>query len=293
MNEEYEIINLDEWTAHGEGTNAENYFHNTDESRMLKVNNAVADDPYFIEEYNTAKKFASLPINTPKVYGLYRTSDGRLCAEYERVVGKKSISRLCADNPDEIPKYAKIFADEAKKFHAVKCDKTNFINHYEGMKQDLANTVLLSKSQKRRLLAFNEQLEETDTCLHGDMNIGNLILDANERPYWIDLGAVDYGNPVYDLGILYGMTKGISFIPLFEKLTHLTKTQRAEFWDAFAKAYTESEDPKVLKKFNDEASLSCAMSLIFRMRYHTKKRDGFLERYAMRGMIQMFLLPKA
>ena len=51
-----------------------------------------------------------------------------------------------------------------------------------------------------------------------------------------------------DLAHLYKMMVEDSVIPAVQELTHMTREQMLAFWDAFAKAYTGTEDIEALNR---------------------------------------------
>ena len=53
---------------------------------------------------------------------------------------------------------------------------------------------LESPEYRERALAFLEKIQESETCVHGDLHIGNIITDGN-RTLWIDIGQFGYGAP--------------------------------------------------------------------------------------------------
>ena len=51
-----------------------------------------------------------------------------------------------------------------------------------------------------------------------------------------------------DLAHLYKMMVEDSMIPLVQELTHMTRQQMIDFWNAFAKAYTGTDDVEALNR---------------------------------------------
>jgi Ser/Thr protein kinase RdoA (MazF antagonist) len=90
-------------------------------------------------------------------------------------------------------------------------------------------------------------MPDTGTVLHGDFQPGNIIM-ADEKHYWIDLGWLSQGWYMMDLAHLYKMMVEDSVIPAVQELTHMTREQMLAFWDAFARAYTGTEDVEALNR---------------------------------------------
>jgi len=59
---------------------------------------------------------------------------------FERISGKKSLSRICADDPSRISEMAALLASEGKKLHATVCDTTYLLLRKKSFK-DLRNNL--------------------------------------------------------------------------------------------------------------------------------------------------------
>jgi uncharacterized protein (TIGR02172 family) len=161
---------------------------------------------------------------------------------FERIKGKQSLSRICADNPSRIGEMAALLASEGKKLHATTCDTTYFPSHKEVALKAISAADFADAADRQKLLAFVEGLDEAPTCLHGDYQTGNLIVSGEGKPYWIDLGWFSHGTPLFDLGHLYLITQVYSQFQRMCDIIHMNREQLLAFWDAFAEAYSGSAD---------------------------------------------------
>ena len=113
---EPKLIDLNDYERVGEGANGASYNHKTDPNIMLKI--------YFrnfeaaATELALAQKVYNMGIPTPEPGDLI-TDGERLGIRFKRLVGKKSYSRACGDNPERTEEYAREFAQLCKKLHAV------------------------------------------------------------------------------------------------------------------------------------------------------------------------------
>ena len=73
------------------------------------------------------------------------------------------------------------------------------------------------------------------------MHIGNIITNG-EKNYWIDLSAFSYGNPLYDVGMLYFVSH-TGDDELAQKLFHISAAQMLEVWTYFVPEYFGKEEP--------------------------------------------------
>ncbi|MCR4568803.1 MAG: phosphotransferase [Bacteroidales bacterium] len=58
---------------------------------------------------------------------------------------------------------------------------------------------------REKVFAFLDTVADAPTCLHGDLQTGNLITDG-KRDLWIDLGLFSHGVPEWDVAQLWVFT---------------------------------------------------------------------------------------
>ena len=116
-------INLNDYVRTGEGANGASFNHKTDPSIMMKL--------YFRNyeaaalELELAKKVYALGIPTPEPGDLV-TDGERVGIRFRRLIGKRSYSRACGDEPERAEEYGAEFARLSKKLHSVHVDVTQF-----------------------------------------------------------------------------------------------------------------------------------------------------------------------
>lgn len=278
INMEYRLINLDDWIKKGEGGTASSFYHKNDETIMLKLFNDNASKQNYAErEYEFSQNVVKCGISTPKALEIVKTSDGKLGVIYERIADKVSFSRLCADNPDDIEKYAKIFAEELKKIHKTECNTKFFSSVKEIVTKCIEKNKIFNKSTKNKLLDFVSVLGDASTCVHGDAHSGNII-DSRGNITWIDLGAFCYGSPWYDIGGVYFFYVDFVGIQFSKKLLHMNVKQLKRFWVAFAHAYSESKTEDDYINFTEKAKKAALLFAIYTMDVeHHKGIDYILD----------------
>ena len=112
-------INLNDYVRTGEGANGASFNHKTDPSIMMKL--------YFRNyeaaalELELAKKVYALGIPTPEPGDLV-TDGERVGIRFRRLIGKRSYSRACGDEPERAEEYGAEFARLSKKLHSVHVD---------------------------------------------------------------------------------------------------------------------------------------------------------------------------
>lgn len=238
----YPQIELREWTLMGEGYNGQAYASSFYPGVMLKLVRREMGRADAVEHEFYATRIAfetGLPV--PQVYEIVRDGEdhGYLA---EMIIGKKSIAHMCADEPHRIPELARLMARYGHALHSTPIAANEYVQPMKDLlAKALESTPLVSGAHRNMLEKVIADMPESPTCIHGDFQPGNLIL-AQGRHYWIDLGWLSQGHYLMDLAHLYKMMVEDSDIPKVQELTHMTREQMLAFWDAFARAYTGTED---------------------------------------------------
>lgn len=245
---EYPQVNLSEWTRVGEGYNGEALVSELHPGIILKLVRTDMGTAQKVEQEFEASRIAfETGIPTPRVYEIVRDGKdhGYLC---EKIEGKKSIARLCADNPNRIPEFAARMAEYGKQLHGMPIQASARVIPAKQLLRDaLAASDVVTDAQREHLASFVEAMPEAGTVLHGDFQPGNIIL-SGDKHYWIDLGWLSQGWYMMDLAHLYKMMVEDSVIPAVQELTHMNREQMIAFWEAFAIAYTGTDDVEALNR---------------------------------------------
>ncbi len=229
-----EWIDLNDYEESGDGYTAISYNHKR-ERRMIKLYAEYMPISVPEQELRLAWSIRDLGLRIPKVYRLV-TDGRRVGVEFERIEGKRSFSRAISQEPENLAKYTEEFARQCLKLHATPCRTDIFPSvkdHFHGV---IDASTDFDGEQKARMHAVLDGLPDADTCLHGDMHIGNIIM-ADGKYYWIDLADFRYGHPLFDLGMLYFVSVCNPKDGLSLKIFHLTHAQMVQVWEVFVRTY--------------------------------------------------------
>jgi uncharacterized protein (TIGR02172 family) len=253
-------IDINSWTQVGEGGIGKTYVHPDNPDILLKVNrSSMSDERTVKREVETSQHVFGLGLSTPRMFDIVRVGDA-YGYTFERIKGKKSLSRICADDPSRISEIAALLASEGRKLHATTCDTAFFPSHREGALKAIGAADFADEADKQKLLAFVEGLDDAPTCLHGDYQTGNLIVSGEGKPYWIDLGWFSHGLPMFDIGHLFLITQIYSQFQRMRDIIHMSREQLLAFWDAFAAAYSGNADHAA---FDAEAARFAAIDVCY------------------------------
>ena len=240
-------ISLDDYVLTGGGANGESYDHKTDPTMMLKL--------YFpgkiqqpLDEMQLAKKVYDIGIPCPEPGKYVVTEDGRYGILFHRIPGKVSYSRATADHPEHVRHYAEEFAQMCLQLHNTHVNTTQFECVKDRYHRLLAENPFFTTEEKDKLTRFINEVPDADTAIHGDLQYSNAVFNDTKR-YFIDLGDFCYGNPLFDLGMVY-LSCNLSDASFIKETFHMEKATAIKFWEAFAPAYFGRE--RSLKDIEEE-----------------------------------------
>ena len=232
-------VDMADYEYAGEGANAVSYNHRSDPDVLLKM--------YFpgkvqqpLDEVRLARRVFAAGIPTPEP-GDYVTDGTRYGIRFRRIRGKCSYARAVGDHPGDVVRYAEEFAAMCRDLHAIHVDTSVFECVKDRYIRELAANPFFSTAEKDRLQRFIQDVPDTDTALHGDLQFGNAIFAGTER-YFIDLGDFGYGCPLFDVGMVY-CTAFISEPGFVREAFHMEPETAVRFWQAFAPAYFGTDRP--------------------------------------------------
>lgn len=239
-----ERINLDDYIQTGEGGTAVAYTHK-DGKTLAKLYNTGFEADKAKTEFLTARTVFELGIPTPEPYRLL-TDGERNGAEYELIKGKRSFARIISEEPERLEEISVTFARMARELHAKEADTSRLESVKDRMRRFYVEKDMVPEDYKQKALQFIDQVPEATTCVHGDLQIGNIITDG-QRTLWIDVGEFGYGVPEWDLGMLWTMAHRMDN-ERCEELFHITHKTFVAHWNIFFPAYLGTTAPQRIEE---------------------------------------------
>ena len=205
---------------------------------MLKLIKSGRNKDDFITEYENSRKIASVGFKTPAAIEMVEEpQSGRLGIIYEKVQEKVSFTRMIHDNPSDLPRIAQIHAEEAKKFHGINCDPSQFLCYKDSIREAIPRLFTFRK-YKVILKAALELVPDSHGCLQHDFQPGNIVhSNKTGENYWIDMGDFGYGHYLFDIAILYMFTQILCKKKGLQQIFHMTEQQLRDYWVEFTAAY--------------------------------------------------------
>lgn len=233
----YPTISLDGWKQVGEGGNGATYINAKEPDVLLKVSRlADGTEQAMSKEFFASRAVYELGIPTPEMKQLVKVGEdfGIIC---QLIKGKVSFARLSNQEPERIDERAAQMAQLTRQLHTTVVPASPYLpSMKELMLEALAQTQMLGGKKLQQVTEFVQSMPDADTLLHGDLQMGNLIMSDN-RPYWIDLGRAAHGIPMFDLGHFYLFCNIFSKKQRVQDIAHMTDKQMVQFWKSFAVAY--------------------------------------------------------
>lgn len=250
-----ETIDLKEYRRSGAGANGESYDSLLDPDLMLKLYNTTYPTQSIIDELDVARKVYSLGVPSPEP-GELVTDGTRIGIRFRRIRGKRSFSRMLADEPERVRELTVEMTRAYKALHSIPCPEGLFPDVRSRMLTFAAADRAMTPQQKERFVEFVKSAPEEGTCLHGDMHMGNIIstlpkgapLDAPHNLYFIDLGYFGRGCPLFDIGMMRQVCLYADKDFVFKEY-HITPELARKVWDCFTDEYFFSEDRLAEKYF--------------------------------------------
>ena len=257
----YKDIDISAWTKVGEGGEGSTYTNPETPDVLLKVSNHTLTNGSLeavSKEFHTSKAVYDLGLPTPEMVEIVRVGEDYGILS-QLVKGKKSLAKMSGENPDSIDSYAASMAKLAKQFHATKASDCEWIPSHKALMLEVLNqTKMIGGKTLERVRAFVQGLEDAPNLVHGDFSFSNLIL-ADDQPYWIDLGHVTHGLPMFDLGHFYLYCNIFGKQKRVQDIAHMTAEQMLRFWNSFALAYN---GPEGLDAFNAECKRYAGLDVL-------------------------------
>ncbi len=258
MNKTPREININDWEKFGEGNTADSYFHKTDKGLMLKLYAPFIGPEFAQSELEKTEKASSLGVRIPKALE-FVICGNRYGAVFERIQGKKSFSRAIAENPEKLEEYARIAANEARKLHSIECDTSYFPSAKGYYANALKKNTRMNDERKQKASEILARVPDSTSCLHGDLNPGNIIFNKDGEVLFIDVPEFMYGYHKLDFSMTHFMILA-SPDKIINEGVHMSREMFAKYEEYFLKEYYQTEN---IKELNDELFEYAALSAVY------------------------------
>lgn len=238
---EYRKVYFKDYVQIGEGGNGKTYENPSEPDLILKVNKEGLNNLDFVKrEFEVSRAVESMGIKVPKMYEIVQVDDvyGTMS---QRIRDKKSLSRICHDEPERLEEMVKILCEKGMELFSTPCRTDLFPSRKRQVLKGIEITRFVRRKHLNKIRSFVETIPENDNCVHGDFQFGNIIKSGDDY-YWIDLDRFAHGDPMFDIGHMFQICMIYSSLKQVQDIFHMTHDQLNRAWDIFAKRYTGQDD---------------------------------------------------
>lgn len=238
-------IDINDWVLSGGGARGVSYFHKTNPDIMLKFDNGDVPVEVMEHEIAVSRQAYNLGIPSPEP-GEVVTDGERFGTIYTRIRNKVSFARELADHPEKVDELARTYAEMVKSLHNTVCTDKDVRDVKEVYREAILDNPVEKEEIKKKALKLLESLPDGNSCLHGDLHFGNVIL-ADGKTFFIDMGNFAQGDPLFDLSMIFCVDRMAATEPEnFMNNYHCKPEISHRFLNVFIKSYfgenSETED---------------------------------------------------
>lgn len=248
-----------------------------DDETIIKLYYSKIGKKEIEREKALAKKAFVMGVPTAISYDIVEC-DGRTGVVYE-LIKSKTISELIRENPDEIDRYTDMYADVCKKIGSIQAVDADLPSFKDLNRQDILKITDITDEEREKLYRFIDLVPDSDTCIHGDLNINNIMVQNGECCL-IDMGEFSTGLRMFDVSRIvfsmkYGKLDGEDFNSFYKLPTVVCDKVFEQFMQKYFGCETmqeaEEKYPEV-KWLEPLAWFRCATSMLKGNRWPDEKR---------------------
>ena len=174
-----------------------------DDETIVKLYYPRISEKEIETEKALAKKAFVLGIPTAISYDIVEC-EGRKGVVYE-LIKSKTIGEMIRDNPDEKDKYLDLYVNVCKTIANIHTNDPDSPSFKDVNDADIKKIVDISDEEREYLHKFISLVPEDNACIHGDLNINNIMVENGECVL-IDMGELSTGISLWDISrIIFSM----------------------------------------------------------------------------------------
>lgn len=253
-----------------------------DDETIIKLYYGNTDIKYIEHEKALSKKAFVMGIPTAISYDIVE-ADGRIGVEYE-LIKSKTLGELIRADASKLDEYVHMYADICKQVHSIVSDDPEIPSFKIQNRESIQDVTGISEEERDYLYRFIDLVPDADTCIHGDMNINNIMVQNGECCL-IDMGELSYGTPMFDLSrilfsMIYAAPENDEYYAFYKMPTNTVKDIYNKFFyeyfgcDTVEKAEEKNPDVKWLHPL---AWFRCCTSMLKGTRWPLEMRNRALD----------------
>ena len=174
----------------------------------------------------------------------------KLGLTFEKAVGTY-IPNAVYRHPEDLEKYGRMIGRTIKQMHDIHIASDVFVSvkrKYYAYLSMLQRAGILEKWECTRLKALINSIPDSDTLLHQDISLKNIILKDN-KIVMIDIDDTEVGHYMFDLIAMYTSIISLSEFGLYEEPEGMTSEQYDKIFEFILCEYFHTEDPDMISEY--------------------------------------------
>ncbi len=261
-----------------------------DDETIIKLYYDNTDTKFIEHEKALAKKAFVMGIPTAISYDIVE-ANGRKGVVYE-LIKAKTLGELMRSENAKLDEYAGLYVDICKQVHSIRTKDPEIPSFKEANRADIKNITGITEEERNYLHRFLDLVPDGDTCLHGDLNINNIMVQNGECCL-IDMGELSTGTPMFDISrILFSMIYASSEQEEYNAFYKMPTATVKEIYEKFFRGYFGCDTVEEAEKTNPEvkwlhplAWFRCCTSMLKGNRWGEEMRKKAL------GLLREKLIP--
>ncbi len=247
-----------------------------DDETIIKLYYPSVSEEDIEREKALAKKAFVLGVPTAISYDIVK-SNGRTGVVYE-LIKSKTLGELIRNDYENREKYIDLYVDVCKKISTIKSEDSDIPSFVELNREDIKKIDMISEEEKQYLHKFLDLIPSENTCIHGDLNINNIMVENGECCL-IDMGEFSRGNHLFDVSrIIFSMEYANTPKGEYNSFYKMSSEQVSEVYKSFMTKYF-NEDLEAIKKDEELkwlyplAWFRCCTAMLRKDRWTKEMRD--------------------
>ncbi len=237
------------------GAGANGQVYRLDEERIVKVYNPLTNTPQKIAREKDAAR-AAFVAGIPSAISFEMVRVGESYGIIYEMIDARTLGETIAREPERLGEYAERMAQLLHELHATEFkpqtlpDARLSLHAWVDVAEQSGYYTSDVIAAARRLV---DSIPPRNTFVHGDFHPGNIMVTADDEFLLIDMGDASVGDPIIDLLASYQIIRLVADQPGgAQRYMGLSSEQAIGLWEAFERAYYQTDDPQRLAAIERE-----------------------------------------
>ena len=236
------------------GKGANGVIYRIDNDTIVKVYNEADTLDHIKAEHDMSRTAFILGIPTAIPFGIVKVGE-RYGSIFE-LINAKTFAELLQEDPSQTEFIAQQTVELAKTLHETDAP-LGIPRHSDVARQWLAEAKgSFDAEHFAKLTALIEAIPETDTMLHGDLHIKN-IMQYEDEALLIDMDTLSAGHPIYELACIYNAYEGFGICDpnVFKNFLSVDESVVKPLLHRILELYLDTDDENRINEVKEKASV--------------------------------------